>query len=280
MLCAISYIHHMIKQLLTCLLCIMPFIAFTQLGSTSILGAKSLSMGGSGTASSGIQSIYFGQAGLTSIEKFSFQLSSEQRYSLPELSAISAAAAFRAGKIGVFGIFVSNYGIDEYKDQKVAASYARKVSDGISIGAQFGMNTLRIQDYGMTQYISLDIGILADLSESITLGIHASNPTSSSIASEETIQRLINIGIEYKISERAQILTDFRRRFSDGNSLHAGVHYQIVDALAIRMGIESNPGSVSFGLLVNMGSKFKIEGGFNSHQFLGTTPGLSIGYED
>ena len=269
----------MIKQSIIGLLLTLSFQLNAQLGSTPLLGAKSLSMGNTGAASSGIQSIYFGQAGLTDINKMSFQLSTEQRFTLSDLSVVSAAVAFRPGGVGVVGLFISNYGLEEYREQKYGLSYATHIAENISVGAQWSMNTIRIREYGSTNYVGIELGIRAKLNEQLFAGLHVSNPFKITIADDESTIRIINLGFHYKISEKVELLSDYRILSDIGNSFHFGLDYKIVDALNFRVGIDTGVSSFHFGIAYNLNNESTIEAGFSNHQYLGITPALSLSYE-
>lgn len=269
----------MIKQSIIGLLLTLSFQLNAQLGSTPLLGAKSLSMGNTGAASSGIQSIYFGQAGLTDIDKMSIQLSTEQRFTLSDLSVASAAVAFRPGDIGVLGIFISNYGLEEYREQKFGLSYGTHISENISVGAQWSLNTIRIREYGSTSYLGIDIGARTKLTEQLYAGLHISNPFKSTITDDESTIRIINLGLHYKISEKVELLSDYRILSDIGNSFHFGLDYKMIDALNFRVGIDTGISSFHFGIAYNLNNESAIEAGFSNHQYLGITPALSLSYE-
>lgn len=249
-----------------------------QLGTTPILGAKSLSMGNTGTASEGIQSIYFGQAGLSTVEKFALEVSAEQRFTLSELSLASAALAFRVSNLGVAGLFISNYGLEEYREQKLGLSFARRLSEKISIGAQWSLNTIRISEYGSTGFIGIDLGIASQLTDKLSVGLHLANPLERDIVDSETTSRLINLGFQYTLSEKVYIMSDYRIISDHGNSFHFGIDYNIIEPLNFRMGIDTGGSSFHFGLAYGLNDNGSIQGGFANHQYLGITPALSVSY--
>lgn len=273
------YIHSMLRSLYLALFSVFTLQLSAQLGSTPILGAKSLSMGNSGAASEGIQAIYFGQAGLTDINKYSFQVSAEQRFTLTDLSLVSAALAVRTGRHGVMGVFLSNYGLEEYKEQKIGLSYATNIASKISLGAQWSWNIIRIDEYGSTGFIGIDLGIMSYISDQLSIGFHVSNPVPINVVENENSARLLNLGVNYKISEKVNLLTDIRHLSEIGSSVHFGIDYQVIDILNLRAGIDTGVSSFHFGLAVNLSEHGNVEAAFSNHQYLGITPGLSLGYE-
>lgn len=273
------YIHSMLKSLAILFLSLCTLQLNAQLGTTPILGAKSLSMGNTGAAAKGIQAIYFGQAGLSDIDKYSFQVSAEQRFTLTDLSLGSAALAVRTGRFGVLGLFISNYGLEEYREQKLGLSYATKINSSINIGAQWSLNTIRINEYGSTSFLGIDLGMIAKLTEQISLGLHISNPVQISIVDNEDTARILNLGINYQLSDKVDLYTDVRHTSDVGGSLHFGIDYGIIERINFRAGIDTRTSSVHFGLAVNLSEHGHVEGGFSNHQFLGVTPGISLSYE-
>jgi len=272
------YIHAMIKACVSALFLLVFLQLNAQLGTTPILGAKSLSMGNTGAACEGIQSIYFGQSGLSSIEKFVVEVSTEQRFTLSELSLASAALAFRVSNLGVAGIFVSNYGLEEYKEQKIGLSFAKKLSSKLSIGAQWSLNTIRINEYGSTGFVGIDLGISGHITKKLSGGLHLSNPLESDIVDGETTTRVINLGFNYSLSDKVYLMSDYRMVNNYGNSVHFGIDYNIFEPLNFRIGIDTGGSSFHFGLAYNLNKKASIHGGFTNHQYLGITPALSVSY--
>jgi len=273
------YIHSMLKRLILALFSLFTLQLSAQLGTTPILGAKSLSMGNSGAAAAGIQAIYFGQAGLVEVNKFSLQVSSEQRFTLSDLSLVSAALAVRTSKNSVVGLFLSSYGLEEYKEHKIGLSYATQIASKISLGAQWSWNTLRINEYGRTGFIGIDLGIITEVTEQFSVGIHVANPVPVNVVENEKSARLVNLGIRYKVSEKVNLLTDLRHLSDIGNSVHFGIDYQLIEILNLRAGIDTAAASFHFGLAVSLSEHGKVEAAFSNHQYLGITPGLSLGYE-
>lgn len=272
------YIHTMIKACASALLLLVCLQSNAQLGTTPISGAKSLSMGNSGAAAEGISSIYFGQAGLSIVDNFEVELSTEQRFTLSDLTLASAALAFRVGKLGVAGLFVSNYGLEEYREQKIGISYAKKITRKIAVGAQWSLNTIRIDEYGSSGFIGLDIGVIGQISDKISAGIQLSNPVEIDITEGESLTRMINLGIKYSLSDKVYLLTDYRILSEFDNSFHVGMDYNIVEPLNLRVGIDTGGSSFHFGLAYNLNKQAAIQGGFANHQYLGITPALSLSY--
>jgi len=268
----------MIKACFAAILLLVCSHTNAQLGTTPILGAKSLSMGNTGAAAEGIQSIYFGQAGLSSIDKFAVELSTEQRFTLSDLSLASAALGLRVGKFGVAGLFISNYGLDVYREQKIGLSFAKLLSENISIGAQWSLNTIRIDEYGSTSFIGINIGVIGHISKKISAGIHISNPMKRVILIDETTTQLINMGLKYTLSEKVYLISDYRLLSNYNNSFHFGVDYKIIEPLNLRIGIDTGASSFHFGMAYNLNKKAAVHGGFTNHQYLGITPALSLSY--
>ena len=204
------YIHSMLRSLFIVILSMCTLQLGAQLGTTPILGAKSLSMGNSGAAAEGIQAVYFGQAGLTNVNKYALQVSAEQRFTLSDLTLASAVLALRTDRNGVASLFISNYGLEEYREQKFGLSYATKIASKISLGAQWSWNVIRIDEYGSTGFIGIDLGVLTEISEQLSVGFHIANPVPINVVDNEDSARILNFGVNYKLSDKVNLLTDVR----------------------------------------------------------------------
>ena len=252
--------------------------AFGQRGYTPSNGATSMSMGGIQSTHEGIDAILNNQAGLSSIHNFGFIASSEQRFLLSELVTIAAGAVYGDKNLGTFGLMMSSFGIDEFREQKIGFAYSRKLLDNLSIGGQLDYLSTRIDGYGKSSTITFELGIQSKVSKEVLVGFHIFSPGTIRQGPESDLPTQINAGISYFPSEKLLVSAEVEKIIDLEYSLRLGISYKIYDQLSLRAGASSGATTVSFGLAYVLNQQIHFEGAFSQHEILGTTPGASLKY--
>jgi long-subunit fatty acid transport protein len=259
---------------LLCLL-FLSYTSYSQLGLNSSEGAKALGMGGSGVALTGAYSIFNNQAGILEVENIAVVLDIQRRFSLADLSTVSAGI-IKNTKLGSFGLMLSNYGFESYTDQKIGLAYAKKLTDILSVGAQFNILQLRIDNFGSTTKPNFELGLIAKLSEELNLAAHIINPIGTSVTDNTNVDSRFRLGINYQPSSKVEILAEADKILDGNMTFRAGIQYALISSLYLRSGYSTNSGSFSFGLGYEFSSSFHFDAAYSYHQQLGYTPGISI----
>lgn len=268
----------MVKYTILLFLLFFGSIVDAQLASTDVLGAKLRALGASGATLTGIESINSNQAGLTDVENLSILVSSENRFSLNELISASVAIGKRIDKYGILGFIASNFGIDAYREQHYGLSYSRLLSDKTSIGTQFDLYHTRITEFGNRNTFGFQLGIQHKITEEVNMGIHSQNPTGLFSNTARNISSHIKAGLAYTPSENVSLYGDLSYIKDYRTSAHFGLEYRLLNELDLRLGIQTNPSTFGVGIGYNLNQHFTIDGSISSHQYLGNTPAISLGY--
>lgn len=249
-----------------------------QRGITTTSGAQSLGMGGSGVGLTGINALLHNQAGLTEVEDWSILLSSERRFNLEELTAVSIGISKNIKSLGSLGLLVSSFGFELFSERKIALAYARKLSRSISLGAQFDWFSTNIENYGARSLFTFEFGMMADVTEDITVSFHLFSPNKLELTPESDIPSRLRIGLRYDVNDKVMVLAEADKQIDSPLSIHSGIQYQIMPALMLNAGFNTNPGIVSFGLAFSIQDKYSVQGAYSYHENLGYTPGVSLQY--
>jgi len=217
----------------------------------------------------------------------SFTAFGEQRFMVAEIGSYSAALAYPTNS-GTFGLAINYFGYENYNEQKIGLAYARKpyarkLFEGVAIGAQVDYIGTRIPEYGSAGKVTFELGVQANLLEHFVIGAHIFSPIRTQLTDNEidVIPTQLNVGIAYLPTEKVTIALELEKDFDYTASFKGGVEYQLVDELSLRVGVGTgvgtNPTQNGFGIGIHLG-KLDIDIAAAYHQLLGFTPGASVSY--
>ena len=266
------------KNILFLLLLSFPIFLFGQNGSSYSNSATSIAMGNTGINFTDINSLFTNQAGLSSLKNPSFIASAERRFALADLNNLAAGFALPTNS-GTFGISVNYFGFDQYNETKVGIAYSRKLMEKLSIGVQFDVLNTRIPEYGSKNLYTFEVGIQSELSEQFTLGFHIFNPVRLEIVEDEYLPSVIQAGITYQPSKKVIVNAELEKDIDFPFTVKLGIEYEMVDNFYLRIGANTEPTNLSFGLGYQLKNKLRIDFASSYHQELGFTPAISLGYD-
>jgi hypothetical protein len=254
-------------------------IAIAQHGTPQNAGARGAAMSNASVTFNDINSAFSNQAGLAFVENISFCAYGERRFLAEGLNSFLFAAAVPLKSYGTFGLTVNHFGFNDYNEQKIGLSYARKLAKNFSIGAQLDYLSTRIPDYGVAGTVTVEIGILANINKQVSIGAHVYNPVNSKLNSTDRLPALINVGVSYspspKVMMSGQLEKDINNQPLKGRF---GLEYKPVSIFSLRAGFVASQVSMAsfgFGILLK---DLQIDVASSYHQVLGITPSLSIIY--
>lgn len=249
-------------------------------GDNPPLGARTLAMGGCGTAlSSDVWGVQNNQASISGIESFQAGVFYETRFMMSELGMKGFAAALPT-KYGSFGLNVNSFGYSQYSETKAGIAYARKLGQRFSMGVQLDYYNTRIgENYGSSSGVAGEIGILAEPVKNLTVGLHLFNPTRTRLNGnlDERLPTIMRFGMSYKFSEQVFVIAEAEKDVDYKTTFRGGIEYRPLPAFYIRAGAASNPGLVSMGFGVVL-KKFRLDIASSFHSVLGFSPSIGLQY--
>jgi len=279
-----TYTPILMKPLFTLLLTIYCLgytsISMAQNGIPLQAGARGAALGGVGLNFEDINSSFTNQAGLAFIESLSFTAYGERRFLAEGLNSYLFAAALPLDNVGTIGLNFNSFGFASYQEQKIGLAYARKLAKNFSLGVQFDYLSTRIPNYGTAHNVTFEIGILAKLSEQVSIAAHTYNPIHVKLQPLERLPSLFNLGLTYTPSKKVSLLVELEKEIDDQALVGKfGIEYRPMDILSLRAGVSANqPAQVTFGLGLHL-DNFTIDLASQYHQILGITPAISLSYQ-
>ncbi|MFK7810551.1 MAG: hypothetical protein AB8F74_22280 [Saprospiraceae bacterium] len=247
--------------------------ASAQNGTPSAAGAEGLAMGNTGTAHTGIYSLFSNPAGLSELEKTSVAVFGEQRFLIADLTILNVGFAMPT-KSGNFGLQIQQFGIDNYTEQKFGLAYARSLSEKFALGAKIDVLNTRIPEYGSQLVLTFELGIQSNLSEKLSVAAHTYSPITVSVGEDYDLPSILNLALAYKSSEKLWMTLEAEKDIDHPVAIKAGIAYAATDNFVLRLGGATGPTLFSFGLGYTK-KNITIDVASMYHQDLGMMPGLS-----
>ena len=254
---------------------ILLFNSSAQNGIPPHAGARGMAMGGTGVIFQDAYSLFGNQAGMAHLKELSVVAFAERRFSSVGINGAAAGVAYPMGN-GTFGLQFQYFGIDLYNEQKVGLSYARKLMDNLSIGAQFNYLNTKIKDYGNKGVVTFEVGFLATVTKEITLGAHIYSPMRVELIQDENLPTILKFGGAYRPSKKVMLTVEAEKDIDFDLMIKGGIEYFVHPSVAIRVGGSSHPTLVTFGAGFRLKNGMSIDIASSYHQTLGFSPGFSI----
>ena len=181
-------------------------------------------------------------------------------------------------KLGSFGATIQYHGFDQFNEQLLGVAYGRKLIDQLAIGAQFDFVQVSIPTYGRTSTFTAEFGIQSKIGRQVVLGFQVYNPFDIKWVDEETLPSVFSLGISYRPTSKVHVVGEVEKVSELVENIKFGVEYFIIDELAIRLGFNTNPSLVSFGVGYKLDSGFDFDIGSGIHQELGFSPLGGVGW--
>lgn len=268
----ISYIK--IMKHLTVLALMLPVCVNAQINS----GARISAIGGAGVAIQDIWSVQKNPAGLSGFSKPMIAFNFEQRL-LSEDVSTQSAMIFLPLKRNILALGFQRYGFSAYNHQKYALAYAR-IWGPLSAGINFNYNQIRIVGYGTSHAIAADAGFQYRAAKYLVFGAHISNPSNSQF-SENTSANLpmaLAIGAACSFSDKVILSTEIEKILEYNTNVKAGIEYTLLNWVAFRGGISSNPFRQYGGIGIYF-QRLRFDTTVSSDITTGFSPQAGLSYE-
>lgn len=243
-------------------------------------GARYFAMANASVALSDHWSAFSNQAGLALLKEISIGAYYENRYSNKELS-IKSFCLNIPSNLGNFSGTYTQFGFDLYKESTIGISYSKALGKHLWAGLQFNQISKKLNaEYGSQSKYTVELGILAEISQGFFMGFHIANPTQEKFSTwdyKEKIPTIARFGIAWKLSNEAILSSEILKDLDSDIQLKAGIEYPISKVLFVRAGAHNHPNTFSMGLGFNY-SALKTNLSFSKHPILGYTPSADISF--
>lgn len=248
-------------------------------GDNFPIGGRSAGMAHASVTLTDLWSVHHNQAGLAFVNKPQGGIFSESRFVVPGIGLRGLVAAVPTSS-GVFGVSLSQFGYSSYNESKLGLAFARKFGENLAFGLQLDyLRTHLAENYGNRNMLSVEMGVIAKLSEDLTFGAHVYNPNRAKLSdfNEERTPAIMRMGFNYRFSEKVIVAIETEKDIDFKPVFKVGLEYHITKPLYVRTGVASNPFLNSYGFGVEL-KQFRFDFATSYHSTLGYTPHLSVSY--
>tara|TARA_B110000037_G_scaffold132781_1_gene150696 strand:+ start:929 stop:1768 length:840 start_codon:yes stop_codon:yes gene_type:complete len=248
-------------------------------GENLVAGANHAGMGGTNAAAQNVFSAHNNPAGMGFVKKISFGLYTDLPYLVKGVNNFNLSSVIPVQKVGAFGVDINYKGFSAYNETSAGISYARQFADIVSVGIKFDYLRLAIADNGSKNLFAFGVGLQYQPFKVFRIGASVYNPISMKLdaAYNEKVATTFTIGLAYLPSNKLSILVDAEKELDENIRLKAGIEYNPLKPLFLRIGAATNPTLITFGLGTEF-KNFKLDASASWHLALGITPQISLVY--
>lgn len=242
-------------------------------------GARAAGMGSASVAMADSWSVHNNQAGMAFYNQPSAGFYYENGFLAKELGYQSVALTVPT-RYGVFGGNVSYSGDASYNEAMGGLAYAmafgNRLSAGISLDYQ---HTGLTAEYGSSNIITFEAGILTKLTNALTFGAHVFNPLNAKLAgnSDERMPAVMRAGFAYTFSDALIMNAEVYKNAQKPLQFMAGTEYRFFSKGYARIGIATNPFKYTFGFGLEL-KNITLDISSSVHEVLGYSPQVSLQY--
>lgn len=240
-------------------------------------GAKSISLANSDVAlSEDAFSLFTNPSGLAQINWIEGGFFySPSPFGMNELSNAFFAASFPSA-YGSFGLGVSTYGFELYKENKFVLAYANRYAKNFFYGVALSLNHLSIKNYGKDNALTFSLGTLYYISSDFRFAFAADNLNKATWGNDKNqIPTVYRSGLSYEVIRNVGLNIAVEAEFGFTPSLQCGINYDLNEYFSLRSGFANEPAKYSAGFGINY-SQFEIDYGIFTHQELGLTHQITV----
>ena len=268
------------KKILIIFFCIIvQFSTLIAGNENNPIGGRSAALGNASVTFSDFWSIHNNQAGLAYFDNITAGFYYENRFGLSELSLKSGAFVLPT-KSGVCGLSMNYFGYSQYNENKIGLAYAKSFGKKFSVGIQFDyLSTHIAENYGSKSLVTFEIGMIAKLTENLSIGTHFYNPISVKLNdyNDERVPYVGKLGLAYNFSDKVLLSVETEKETDIDPILKAGIEYRLIKEIYVRTGITTKPFVNTFGFGIKL-KKLQFDFSSSLHPVLGYSPQISFIY--
>lgn len=217
------------------------------------------------------------QAGLSGLSSPQAAVMGRNWSGLAAVSQVTAVAAVPI-QMGALGLQLQHLGTADYREQKIGLSYARPFAERLHVGIQLDYLGLQLGEYGRRGLLTFEGGLLLEVNKEWTVAAHVFSPVTVAWNEWTDTQPALSLGVAYRASDKITLVGEVEQVALDRINAKMGLDYQVLDALALRVGATTYPAQQTFGVGFKLGP-LHIDAATVLHRTLGASGGVSVRYD-
>lgn len=248
-------------------------------GWMGLRSAAEAGMASSGTLGQDVWAGFGNPAGLSVKPSLVLGLGTSSRFAMKEFlnKGLAVSAPVPGGVMALSG---SYYGDASYSEQRYNVAFSKKLLNGFWSGITLDYCRLaQGGGYGSAGAFTFSVGLLTRLNEQIYLGTYIFNPLKSKAGGQVAaeIPAIMRLGMAYVFSPELRAVAEVEKVSNQKAGLSVGAEYLAFHVLYLRAGVNTYPGSWSFGMGL-LWNRLRLDLATEMHPTLGLCPQAGIFY--
>lgn len=266
-----------LRQQVTTLLCLISCSAYCQ--GWLPVGARSMSLANATVAVHDNWSYHHNPGALAHVRKLSLGSSYESRFLLPELQTQALVLAIPL-KVGTLSTGLQSFGHKNYRTNRIGIGYSLLLSETFSAGVQINYHRVRILNYGASQLMTAEAGVLAKINEKLFFGFSIVNLNRAKLTEQagNWLSTHLRLGLSYQINPEVLLLFESTKEVLSAIRFKTAVEYEFIPQFRFRTGAASAPFEIAFGFGYNTRYQLQINMGSAYQQIIGWSPHIGLNY--
>ncbi|HNQ68439.1 MAG TPA: hypothetical protein PKN32_08675 [Bacteroidales bacterium] len=267
------------------ILIVLGFSGYSQ-SISYVAGARAAGMANAGITNQDTWAVFNNPSAYALLNNKAIGVYYENRFLMKETGygALAFSSPLLGGNIG-FGF--SHFGYSLFQSDKVVLGYSQQLFKSFSMGLQVNYFSVRQSDYyGNLNSVTFEAGILSNPNDRLAIGAYIFNPLNLSYFEDSDLKMpvALKLGLSYLFSKSLLLSIETGKAINGYTPVFkTGIEYLLNEQFALRTGVALAPVEYSFGLgysnAFSNKNKFGFDLAFSYHEYLGSTPKLSINYE-
>jgi hypothetical protein len=172
----------------------------------------------------------------------------ENRFAVAGLNTVQAAGVYPFRWGGTGGLSLFRFGDALFNETALGLALGHHIGN-YAIGLRANYVQLSLQGLGTLGRLVLEFGGTAQLTPKLWLGAHIYNANQAKVASfqDERLPTVMKAGLSYRPDRRLMLNAEVAQDLGFPTQVRAGAEYHLLERLAVRTGITTQPFTQSFG---------------------------------
>lgn len=245
---------------------------------TSPVGAGPVSCGHTSTVRRDLWAVFNNQAAAAYLDKPTAGLFTENRFLINEMNRVAMGTALPVKSV-VLLFTLDHFGGSTFAQMKAGMGCAMQLGDHFSAGIQLDYLLMSISEgYGTYHSISFEGGLLGQLTDKLSMGIHLFNPIQAKWTNtKESIPSHLRLGLGFNPEPSLRLFLEVDKSTGIPAVFCSGAEYCIRKRLFFRAGITTGIVRYTLGAGVRL-KNLLIDVSSSVHSWLGYSPQISLTY--
>lgn len=208
-------------------------------------------------------------------EKTALFLGAALPYSIGGWQAAHFQGVIGLGANDGLGLELSHSAIEKYGEQQFRLVYGRRLGDKFLLGGGANIHRVAAQEYGNATGLTFGLSLLSEPLPGLWLGARVQNPLQLELAGT-ALPSVLRIGAAWQAATTLILLAETEKDMDRPAQIKAGIEYHPVEALALRIGMRTEPARLGFGAGIQLKNGLEFNSGAEWHPTLGLTPSAML----